>query len=170
MSKDRWNRRVIEIEEETKPFPSFKQFVEFVAKEAKIACSPVTSLYTLKSNGDERVKTLKTISVKANTKTGWDEPLADDLQSQWESWLLDLQDLTSVKIQRCYLPEGFGQVQRYKLRHFSDMSVSDMSQKCHRIWRRHLPMSNQCNKTNLLCIGHGQGKSGPHEGYYCAKT
>ncbi|KAI3376815.1 hypothetical protein L3Q82_000073 [Scortum barcoo] len=57
-------------------------------------------------------------------KTGWDEPLSDDLLSQWESWLLDLQTLADVKIQQCYLPASFGQVQRHELHHFSDASVT----------------------------------------------
>lgn len=44
----RWNRKVIEIEEDTHLFPSFSQFVKFLTREAKIACSPVTSLHALK--------------------------------------------------------------------------------------------------------------------------
>lgn len=32
-----WNRQVIEIEEETKTFPTFSQFVKFLTGEAKIA-------------------------------------------------------------------------------------------------------------------------------------
>lgn len=61
----RWNRTVIEIEEATKTFPSFSQFVEFITKEAKIACNPVTSLHALKSSDGDKVKTPKTRSVGA---------------------------------------------------------------------------------------------------------
>lgn len=57
-------------------------------------------------------------------KIGWDEPLPDELRPQWESWLLDLKNLADVKIQRCYLPDNFEQVQRFELHHFSDASVS----------------------------------------------
>lgn len=53
----RWNRRVVEIEEATGAFPTFKQFVDFVTKEAKIACNPVTSLHALKSNESQMLKT-----------------------------------------------------------------------------------------------------------------
>lgn len=56
-------------------------------------------------------------------EVGWDEPLSDDLQSQWESWLLDLQNLDDIKIQRCYLPSTFKDIQRCELHHFSDASV-----------------------------------------------
>lgn len=57
-------------------------------------------------------------------KMGWDEPLSDDLRAQWESWLLDLQNLIDVKIQRCYLPADFKEVKKYELHHFSDASVA----------------------------------------------
>ncbi|XP_051519046.1 uncharacterized protein LOC127420658 [Myxocyprinus asiaticus] len=57
-------------------------------------------------------------------KVGWDEPLQDYLRPQWESWLLGLQNLADVKIQRCYLPSTFKDVQRYELHHFSDASAS----------------------------------------------
>ena len=30
-------------------------------------------------------------------KVGWDEPLSDDLRLQWESWLLDLQNLGDLR-------------------------------------------------------------------------
>lgn len=55
-------------------------------------------------------------------KVGWDEPLSEELKPRLEFWLLDLKNLASTKIQRCYLPEGFEKVERYEL-HFSDASV-----------------------------------------------
>nr|XP_054599707.1 uncharacterized protein LOC129164253 [Nothobranchius furzeri] len=57
-------------------------------------------------------------------KADWDEPLASDLKSRWECWLLDLKNLADVKIDRCYLPRVFQTVQKYELHHFSDASVS----------------------------------------------
>lgn len=54
---------------------------------------------------------------------GWDEPLSEDLRPRWESWLLDLKNLSDIKIQRCYLPKDFKEVERYELHHFSDASV-----------------------------------------------
>ncbi|XP_054869155.1 uncharacterized protein LOC118470646 [Amphiprion ocellaris] len=61
-------------------------------------------------------------------KIGWDEPLSDDLRPKWDSWLLDLQNLAEVKIQRCYIPASFKEVQEYKLHHFSDASVTGYGQ------------------------------------------
>ncbi|XP_053376587.1 uncharacterized protein LOC128547590 [Mercenaria mercenaria] len=46
----RWNRIAATSKEELKVFPSFKQFVDFVSKEAKIASDPVTSVFYVKGN------------------------------------------------------------------------------------------------------------------------
>ncbi|KAK0144674.1 hypothetical protein N1851_017016 [Merluccius polli] len=51
-----WNRKVIDMEEENGKFPSFSQFVKFLSREAKIACNPVTSLYSLKQGEAERTR------------------------------------------------------------------------------------------------------------------
>ncbi|KAK7945396.1 hypothetical protein WMY93_001124 [Mugilogobius chulae] len=57
-------------------------------------------------------------------KLGWDEPLPPDLKPQWEAWLKDLQNLSIIKILRCYVPSTFKQVQQYELHTFCDASVS----------------------------------------------
>lgn len=62
-----WNRRVVEIEEESNQFPSFGQFVAFLTKEAKIACNPVTSLQGLKQGEVERAKSQRQQSFGVNT-------------------------------------------------------------------------------------------------------
>ena len=41
---NRWNRQVASWREKEKKFPPFKEFMQFMTKEAKIACDPVTSL------------------------------------------------------------------------------------------------------------------------------
>ncbi|XP_053403187.1 uncharacterized protein LOC128558292 [Mercenaria mercenaria] len=46
----RWNRIAATSKEELNVFPSFKQFVDFVSKEAKIASDPVTSVFYVKGN------------------------------------------------------------------------------------------------------------------------
>lgn len=56
-------------------------------------------------------------------KVGWDEPLSDDLSTQWESWLLDLQNLSKVKVQRHVLPANTD-IAQCELHHFSDASVT----------------------------------------------
>ncbi|XP_060596015.1 uncharacterized protein LOC132750093 [Ruditapes philippinarum] len=45
----RWGRVVYQWKEDGKGFPSFKTFVDFVDKEAKIACDPITSLQSLRT-------------------------------------------------------------------------------------------------------------------------
>ncbi|XP_064818501.1 uncharacterized protein LOC135536038 [Oncorhynchus masou masou] len=57
-------------------------------------------------------------------KIDWDDPLPDDLRSQWEFWLQGLQNLSEVRIQRSHLPSSFKEVQSYELHHFSDASTS----------------------------------------------
>ncbi|XP_076829473.1 uncharacterized protein LOC143475509 [Brachyhypopomus gauderio] len=57
-------------------------------------------------------------------KVSWDDPLPVDLQPKLEAWLHDLQNLSEVKIQRCYMPSDFKDVQRYELHHFADASLS----------------------------------------------
>nr|XP_055049264.1 uncharacterized protein LOC129434357 [Misgurnus anguillicaudatus] len=64
----RWNRKVIEIEEQSSLFPSFSQFVKFLTKEVKIACNPVTSLQSLKQGGEtDMPKYQRRQNVKAKT-------------------------------------------------------------------------------------------------------
>ncbi|XP_026224932.1 uncharacterized protein LOC113168143 [Anabas testudineus] len=64
----------------------------------------------------------KILQQMCQDKIGWDEPLSEDLRPKWEAWLLDLHNLADVKIQRCYIPESWKEVQRYELHHFSDAS------------------------------------------------
>ncbi|KAI5085315.1 hypothetical protein C0J45_23790, partial [Silurus meridionalis] len=52
----RWNRAVTEFQDEYKRFPDFKYFVEFLNKEARIACNPITSLQAIKPAEQERSK------------------------------------------------------------------------------------------------------------------
>jgi hypothetical protein len=47
----RWNRRVTEQLDSKYQYPTFDEFVEFVNKEARIACNPVTSYSALKDLG-----------------------------------------------------------------------------------------------------------------------
>ncbi|KAL6480076.1 hypothetical protein MHYP_G00111090 [Metynnis hypsauchen] len=59
---------------------------------------------------------------------GWDEPLPKDLKSRWESWMKDLENLEKIEIPRCFIPVGFGEVQRAELHHFSDASSQGYGQ------------------------------------------
>ncbi|KAL6455426.1 hypothetical protein MHYP_G00361280 [Metynnis hypsauchen] len=61
----RWNRKVIEVVEESQTFPCFSQFVTFLTREAKIACNPITSLHALKPSEGEKNKGLKSRTFEA---------------------------------------------------------------------------------------------------------
>ncbi|KAL7874934.1 hypothetical protein SRHO_G00059040 [Serrasalmus rhombeus] len=73
----RWNRKVMEFEEEPQDFPSFHTFVEFVSREAKIACNPMTSLHALKSGDAERAKPSKVRNVGAKVLASASEEKPD---------------------------------------------------------------------------------------------
>ena len=47
----RWSRIVAEWTQKMRSFPPFKEFMNFVVKEADIACNPITSLQALRGNG-----------------------------------------------------------------------------------------------------------------------
>lgn len=74
----RWNRIVTDKLESSDEYPSFNQFVAFVAKEAKVACNPISSIYAINDNdrkmprepkaGSNKVKVFAT-STSAHTKT-----------------------------------------------------------------------------------------------------
>ena len=61
----RWSRTAYQWKEEKKEFPPFKIFADFLSKEAKIACNPVISLQSLKSDksqAETRPRPTKTAS------------------------------------------------------------------------------------------------------------
>ncbi|KAJ8345841.1 hypothetical protein SKAU_G00300340 [Synaphobranchus kaupii] len=59
---------------------------------------------------------------------GWDDPLTDELQPQWERWRSDMVNLDKLTIPRCYAPAGFGKIIKTELHHFSDASMKGYSQ------------------------------------------
>ena len=56
-------------------------------------------------------------------KTDWDDPLSDEIVARWQKWCSDLHVLESLKIPRCFKPDGFGKVKVAELHHFSDAST-----------------------------------------------
>lgn len=52
----RWNRAVTMFQDQHKAFPDFKYFVQFLSKEARIACNPIMSLQAIKPIETERSK------------------------------------------------------------------------------------------------------------------
>ena len=55
-------------------------------------------------------------------KLQWDEEIDESERKQWVRWLSDLSKLKEVKIQRCFKPEDFGEINRTELHLFSDGS------------------------------------------------
>ncbi|XP_060585528.1 uncharacterized protein LOC132741396 [Ruditapes philippinarum] len=66
----RWNRIAATSQEEHKVFPSFKEFVNFVSKEARIASDPVTSVFSVKGNLSSPCDRGMKLSSKENKSQG----------------------------------------------------------------------------------------------------
>ncbi|KAL4230450.1 hypothetical protein ACF0H5_010832 [Mactra antiquata] len=71
----RWNRVVSERLDSTGLYPVFVEFVDFVAKEARIACNPVSSLSVLQNLDKEQKTSVKSknVSVKVLTTNASDQ-------------------------------------------------------------------------------------------------
>ncbi|KAL6466976.1 hypothetical protein MHYP_G00247800 [Metynnis hypsauchen] len=92
----RWSRKVLEIEEKSNKFPSFSQFVEFLTREAKIACNPVTSLQSLKQvkQPAQEVLVYALLDTQSDTTFVLRE-VADALEADKEQVKLKLSTMTS---------------------------------------------------------------------------
>lgn len=82
----RWNRIVTKELDDGKPYPSFEQFSNFLAEEARIACNPVSSLHALKrieEKAGTEVKRIKARTLVTTTKVaeGKGHPAKDSGES-----------------------------------------------------------------------------------------
>lgn len=64
----------------------------------------------------------KILQQMCHEKVSWDDLLPRYLQPHWESWLRGLQDLANIKVQQCFIPLSFGEIEHYEPDHFSDAS------------------------------------------------
>lgn len=53
---------------------------------------------------------------------GWDEPLPLHLEDMWRKWTEGFPKLADFQIDRCLVPEGFGDCSDVQVHHFSDAS------------------------------------------------
>ncbi|XP_049331632.1 uncharacterized protein LOC125799291 [Astyanax mexicanus] len=63
----RWNRKVQDFRQANPGYPPFKMFVDFIAKEADLACDPISSVQALRSVECEKPRHLKSQTVQAKT-------------------------------------------------------------------------------------------------------
>ena len=64
----------------------------------------------------------------------WNETLPSELRIRWEAWLQDLKNHRLVKIQRRFIPDNIGSIEKIELLHFSDVSNTECGQcSCIRI-------------------------------------
>jgi hypothetical protein len=58
----------------------------------------------------------------------WDDPIPEQIRLWWEKWRNNLLLLSDLGVQRCYRPDGFGELKSIELHHFSDASTSGYGQ------------------------------------------
>ena len=55
-------------------------------------------------------------------KLGWDDEIPQVNQSEWQNWLGTLPHLHNISVNRCFKPQGFGDIKNAQLHLFSDGS------------------------------------------------
>ncbi|KAL7872267.1 hypothetical protein SRHO_G00072500 [Serrasalmus rhombeus] len=63
----RWNHKVMEARQVNAGYPPFKEFVDFLSKEADLACDPVSSVQALKNMENEKPKHPRNQTIQAKT-------------------------------------------------------------------------------------------------------
>ncbi|KAL6481772.1 hypothetical protein MHYP_G00098520 [Metynnis hypsauchen] len=61
----RWNRKVMEARQANAGYPPFKEFVDFLSKEADLACDPISSVQALKNMENEKPKHPRNQTIQA---------------------------------------------------------------------------------------------------------
>jgi len=62
---------------------------------------------------------------------GWDDELDSDFSRQWNAWRTTLPLLEKIRVDRCYIPKGFGSIKSATLHNFSDASQSAYGVGCY---------------------------------------
>ena len=61
-------------------------------------------------------------------KYDWDDPVPDEILSEWIRWKTEATQLSELRIPRCYFSTNHGPVKKYELHHFSDASYDGCGQ------------------------------------------
>ena len=71
------------------------------------------------------------VQMLCKDKVHWDDPVPENVRVRWEKWILELLDVVSLSVPRCYKPANFGNVTNVQLHHFSDASNKGYGQCSH---------------------------------------
>ena len=55
-------------------------------------------------------------------KFDWDDPIPQEDLTRWQAWMSELPKLEHFRVERCFKPRGFGEVESCQLHLFSDAS------------------------------------------------
>ncbi|XP_049331584.1 uncharacterized protein LOC125799285 [Astyanax mexicanus] len=155
----RWNRKVMDFVEETQDFPSFHTFVDFVSREAKIVCNPMTSLHALKSRDAERAKPSKIRNVGARVLASASEEKTDVEGQRGDAKGCMFCEKTNHCIQTCRkfkerpVKERVKYVQTKKLC-FACLRPGHHSKSCER-----RSVCNTCNGRHPTCLHEDRAKA-----------
>ena len=69
----------------------------------------------------------KILQILCKQDLGWDDPIPEDLEKKWMSWLSQIEDLDTIRVKRCYAPLDV-EIKNYQLHHFSDASEKGYGQ------------------------------------------
>ena len=64
----------------------------------------------------------KYFKIAAKANLNWDDPLPDQYEQEWNSWIKELFELSSIRLPRCYHVPDFGEVVLSELHVFCDAS------------------------------------------------
>ena len=73
------------------------------------------------------LKGKRILQVMCRRGVGWDDPVPQELNLEWEAWKGDQETLYQIRIPRCYHPPDFD-VRKVELHHFSDASTKGYGQ------------------------------------------
>ncbi|KAL7835411.1 hypothetical protein SRHO_G00277580 [Serrasalmus rhombeus] len=133
----RWNRYVTKQLDEGQDYPSFNEFASFIAKEARIACNPVSSLHALRHSAETPLREMKRpkantfstnvktpVSSSSTSKTDLDEIRLRDTGQRPKKWSTSLQNSYIGKCICCGENHSI-----HKCKRLTEMSIEE-KKKC----------------------------------------
>ncbi|XP_050404672.1 uncharacterized protein LOC126820632 [Patella vulgata] len=157
----RWARMVYDWQEEKNRFPPFSLFVRFIAKEADIACDPVTTLPTFRKDTYNRYnpsKSSKSISLATEVKENHLESTQSKLWKKQECFLC--KGPHNIDVCKSFLDKSLPERKEYSAQNglcFGCLSLGHRSKFC-----RSRLFCNICSKGHPTSLHGDSGKPVPY--------
>lgn len=139
-----WNRYVTEKLDRGQDYPSFHEFAAFIAKEARIACNPVSSLHALRHSAETPVREMK--RSKVNT-------LATDVKAPFPSSSTSKPDLDEIQVRDTGKPKKWSTpLQNSNTNECNCCGGSHSIHKCKKLIEMSVEEKKKCIHENKLCF------------------